>query len=98
MVMTLDLLDKTFTDIETIHTIKEAEEKGKLFFKCVQSIKGDLDDDYWLQVARGWDLNFFERGNHYYMSIYRVKDYAGSMVTDTNSPVTTILLDTREVL
>ncbi len=94
MAMTLDLLDRTFTDTETLHTIVEAKEKGVFFFKCVKSIKANLQDDYWIQVAREWDLNFHKRFNHWYMDIYRVVNSE----TQSQAPVSSILLDTWELL
>jgi hypothetical protein len=93
MTMTLDLLERTFSDVETLHTFAEAREKGLLFFKCANDIHADLQGDYWIQVARGWDLNFHKdyRG-HYYMSTYRIDWTTGKQDL---SPIATNLLDTK---
>lgn len=101
MAMTLPLLERIFQDIEGTYQLASVKEKGILFFKNAKKLKTNFQDDYWIQLSREWDVNFW-RGDsvgHYYMSIYRISYVDGKgLVTDTSAPVSTILLDTWELL
>jgi hypothetical protein len=99
--MRLDLLDRIFTDNETLFYFKEAKEKAFLFLKCVKdSIKdGDIDiselEDYWIQLGFGWELNMYD-GDIYgdedhpgiQMTLYEcIKEINGFFSTDTSTGV-----------
>lgn len=84
--MTLDLLEKIFTDIHTKLTINEVTDKAYLFLKCAKNIKADLQDDYWIELSKEWDLNIIqgEGTTGFQMCLYKVKrDKNGNFVTDT---------------
>jgi hypothetical protein len=94
MAMTFELLNRIFQDIESTYTLKNAREKAILFYKCARSINAEMQGDWWIQVSREWDVNFWKNEEHYFMSIYRISYKEGQgMVTDTSAPVDGQLLD-----
>jgi len=84
--MTLELLEKIFQNLEMSLTLKEAKEKGILFQEQAGKEGIDLGDDYWIQIAKEWDLNIIggEGTTGTQACLYKVKrDKQGNFVTDT---------------
>lgn len=86
MTITLDLLEKIFENTRTKLTLDEVTDKAYLFLKCSKNIKADLQDDYWIELSKEWDLNITqgEGTTGFQMCLYKVKrDRNGDFVTDT---------------
>jgi hypothetical protein len=61
MKMPLALLEKVFTDTETEDfLLEDVKQIALLFVKCAKSIGADLQDDYWIQLGKYWDLNIYQ--------------------------------------
>jgi len=90
MKMNLALLEKVFADTETDDfLLEDAKQIALLFVNCAKSIGVDLQDDYWIQLGKNWDLNVYQ----YQYSAYG--QYAQKAVlykiidgnTDTKNPI-----------
>jgi hypothetical protein len=79
-----DLLEKIFQNLGTPLDLDNAKEKAKMFYKCVQDAKIDLDKDYWIQIASNWDLSICEWDGKQELALYPVYKKNGYFETDTN--------------
>jgi hypothetical protein len=56
--MELYLLNKIFENLDKSYTLDEAKKKAFLFLECVPDVE-KLGGDYWIQIAKEWDLNIW---------------------------------------
>lgn len=77
--LTLDLLEKTFRDLEEDNFFIEARAKAYLFLHYVRKMGFQIDEDYWLQLGRNWNLNII---NGEKMILYPIYKRNGSWETD----------------
>lgn len=60
--MELYLAHKVFEDVKTSYSFKEAKEKAFAFAKSLDDVE-ELGGDYWIQIAKEWDLNIWWEGD-----------------------------------
>ena len=75
--MKLDLLEKVFTDVETLFYEEEVKEIAFLFLKCAKDNNTELGEDYWIQLGKEWDLNIYDgriygKENITKMTLYKI--------------------------
>lgn len=78
--VTLDLLEKIFQNLEMTLTQPEATAKAHLFLKCLKDNHISVGEDYWIQISKEWDLNVYDKHN---MSLYPVTWSLGEAITNT---------------
>lgn len=79
--MNLDLLERIFQDLETIYYLEEAKNIAKLFLKIVRDNHFSLQEDYWIQIGKDWDLNIV---NGKELTLYPCRKAGGYFETDTS--------------
>lgn len=87
------ILDRTFQDIESYYTLDEIKEKARLFYRAVRDfgLILRLQDDYWVQMSRQFDVNYWLEDRTFKFAIYRMKN---DSETDTETTVYCESLDT----
>lgn len=90
MKMPLSLLEKVFTDVDTEDlSLEDVKQIALLFVNCAKSIGANLQDDYWIQLGKYWDLNIYQYQYSAYGQyaqkavLYEINDG----IADTDNPI-----------
>jgi len=84
--MNLKQLEKIFQNLDEDLTFKEVVLKASLFWELGKQLDIVLEEDYWIQLAKNWDLNIWVEDDGVHRCLYPVKIVHRYSVTETLEP------------